>query len=97
MTSDAAKRIRAAGYCSQGGAWSVSENTYTASGAPTARSAVDWWYSHLGPDGTLATNEHRKTMLSTGYRELGVGVAHGSAVKGYTAGATFVQHYGSCS
>lgn len=94
------------GYCPPMGGmqplWRVAENTYTGGGQQTPRSAVDWWYSHPGPDGTVATNVHRANMLSLEFRELGVGQTDGSAVmrdkngKVIRGGGTFVQHFGRC-
>ena len=59
--------------------FAISENTYTAGPNPTPRQAVNWWMTHLGPDGTLATNGHRKNILDPKRTELGVGVVLGSA------------------
>lgn len=111
-TNDIGVRIRAAGYCPNPRSWANSENTFSAARGtpqtdvaraiypPTPRGAVEWWYTHLGPDGTVATNDHRRTMLNPLYRELGVGVARGSAFPadtGAVAAGTFVQNYGSCT
>lgn len=92
------QRIYAAGYC--GGTKKVygfSENTYTASPNPTPRQAVTWWMTHLGPDGTVASNGHRKNILDRNRTELGVGVVLGSAdVSRPAQGGTFVQDFGDC-
>lgn len=101
--SDATMRIRGAGYCASGGSWTVAENTFGATNSstrvdpaagiypPTARGAVEWWYH--------STKGHRETMLNPQLRELGVGVAGGSAFPQDTGGmpsGTVVQQYGSC-
>ncbi|HYF28015.1 MAG TPA: CAP domain-containing protein [Baekduia sp.] len=98
---DIGVRIAAGGYC-PGAPSAGRENTFgwTSSSprvdpaakvfAPTARGAVEWWYQ--SPD-------HRRTMLDPSLRELGVGVARGSAFPQETGGVpsgTFVQHYGRC-
>jgi len=91
-------RINATGWC--GGlrkSFGISENTYTQGPNPTPRNAVNWWMTHLGYDGTLATNGHRKNILDPKRTELGVGVVLGSAdVNRYAQSGTFVQDFGDC-
>ena len=90
-------RIAAAGYCPTAKAWRIAENTYTAGGGPTPYSAVQWWMTHLGPDGTLATNGHRKNILDPNLSEIGVAVVPGSAHPArYPDSGTFVQDFGNC-
>ena len=95
--STPSSRIAAAGYCPSRKSISIAENTYTASGGPTPYSAVQWWMNHLGPDGTLATNGHRKNILDPGLSELGVAVVPGSANPArYPDSGTFVQDFANC-
>ncbi len=93
--STAESRISAAGYC-RTPKWNwLAENAYT--GGPTPQDAVTWWMTHKGDDGTLASNEHRKTILNRNLTDLGVGVVRGSADPNNRANAgTFVQDFGGC-
>lgn len=91
------QRITAAGYCSPAKYRMDAENTYTWGGGPTPRQAVTWWMTHLGDDGTLASNGHRKNILDPSKTELGVGVVLGSAHPArYAQSGTFVQDFGEC-
>lgn len=90
-------RINATGYCPARKAFNIAENTYTAGGGPTPYSAVQWWMNHVGPDGTLATNGHRKNILDPNLSELGAAVVPGSAHPArYPDSGTFVQDFGNC-
>ena len=51
------------------------------------------WMTHPGPDGTLATNEHRKAILDPQFKDLGVGAAAGNPQDGQ--GATVTENFGS--
>jgi uncharacterized protein YkwD len=54
------------------------------------------WMTHLGPDGTLATNEHRKAILNPNFKDIGVGVVLGNPQGGPSGGgATATQDFGS--
>jgi hypothetical protein len=55
--------------------------------------------THLGDDGTLATNEHRKAILSTTFKETGLGVVADTPVKGVTdkPAGTFIETFASCT
>ena len=88
-------RVRAEGYCPSG-SWSIGENVYWAWGSPisfaatTPRDAVAWWMA--------STHGHREAILSTTYKELGVGVARGAPEPGDRPNAAvFVQDFGSCT
>lgn len=95
--STSAGRIAAARYCLGPKTLTTAENTYTAGPNPTPRQAVNWWMTHLGPDGTINTNGHRKNILNPALSDLGVGVVNGSAdVNRYAQSGTFVQDFGHC-
>jgi uncharacterized protein YkwD len=86
-------RVRGEGYCSSG-SWSIGENVYWAWGDPisfaktTPRDAVTWWMNSPG---------HRANILSTTFKELGVGVAKGAPEPGDRPNAAvFVQDFGAC-
>jgi uncharacterized protein YkwD len=51
------------------------------------------WMTHLGPDGTLATNGHRKAILDPQLKDLGVGAAAGNPQG--AQGATVTEDFGS--
>ncbi len=96
MTPSAAiaQRIANAGYCPDGTA-DTNENTFSAWGngqfPATLRGAVNWW---------LQDPPHRATLLSTAYRNVGVGAISGSAFPVDTGGAqaiTVVADFGSCN
>jgi uncharacterized protein YkwD len=86
-------RMSAAGY-----AWRwCGENIHSWPGTVTANTLMyhpqQGWMTHLGPDGTLATNGHRNNILKPEFKEIGVGVAVGYWQGG--AGATATQDFGS--
>jgi uncharacterized protein YkwD len=61
-------RIRDAGYCMEGSAW-TSENTFNGYGAgATAYSAVDWWMN-------VSIYGHREAILDPDKQHIGTGVA----------------------
>jgi uncharacterized protein YkwD len=94
--STPSSRIAAAGYCQAPKRFAIAENTFTHT-APTPRTAVNWWMTHLGDDGTINTNEHRKNILNPNLTELGVAVVRGSADPLHPGpGGTFVQDFGDC-
>lgn len=87
-------RITAAGYCPNPVSWSYAETTYTGwgTGAGTPRAAVRWWVH-------VSTYGHRQIVLSPTLRDLGVGVAAGSADPagaGSPGGGTYVVDFGRC-
>jgi uncharacterized protein YkwD len=89
-------RMSAAGY-----AWSwCGENIHSWPAAATANTLMyhpqQGWMTHLGPDGTLATNDHRNNILRPQFKEIGVGVAVGYYQEGPgSAGATATQDFGT--
>ena len=87
-------RVRGEGYCPSGSS-SIGENVYTAWGQPvsfaatTPRDAVTWWMNSTG---------HRANILSTTFRDIGVGVAKGSPEPANNPNAAvFVQNFGVCT
>ncbi|MFC5825117.1 CAP domain-containing protein [Nonomuraea insulae] len=87
-------RITAAGYCPNPVSWAYSETTYTGWGAGygTARAAVNWWVN-------ISTYGHRQIVLSSTLKDLGIGVAVGSADPagaGAAGGGTYVVDFGRC-
>jgi uncharacterized protein YkwD len=85
-------RIKGAGYCPSG-TYSVGENAWPGfgPGQPTPRNAVTaWMNSHEG---------HREAILSTTYKETGLGVVADTPVKGVTdkPAGTFIETFGSCT
>ena len=87
-------RVRAEGYCPSGSS-TVGENAYTGWGQPvsfaatTPRDAVTWWMNSTG---------HRANILSTTFRDIGVGVAKGSPEPANNPNAAvFVQDFASCT
>ncbi|MFL5839534.1 MAG: CAP domain-containing protein [Thermoleophilaceae bacterium] len=86
---DLAARVAAAGYVHAGSGWPVGENIGWGSGdLATPESMVARW---------LASPGHRRNLLNPGYSELGIGVVHGSPMRGDDAGSIFVADFGSAS
>ena len=84
------QRIRGAGYCAGGSAYSDGEITYGGSGTgQTPKAAVAWW---------MNDPPHRDAILSPQFTQYGVSVVRGSAFPGGgTDAATFVVDLGSCT
>ena len=79
-------RIRRAGYLAGAGSWSLGEVIATGSGwSATPRGVVHAWMHSAG---------HRTQILSSGFRDMGVGVAHGVPGAG-ARGATYTIDFGS--
>ena len=77
-------RIRAGGYLEGARSWSVGENIAYGSGArSTPRSIGRAWMNSTG---------HRKNILSTTFRSIGIGIASGTPVG--LAGATYTTDFG---
>ena len=83
-------RIRGAGYCAGGSAYSDGEITYGGSGTlQTPKAAVAWW---------MNDPPHRDAILSPQFTQYGVSVVRGSAFPGGgTDAATYVVDLGSCT
>jgi uncharacterized protein YkwD len=80
-------RIRSAGYLSGVGTWTVGENIAWGSyNLATPRSIVRGWM-HSPP--------HRHSMLSTGFRDIGIGVTNGAPVQGVDRAAIYATDFGS--
>jgi uncharacterized protein YkwD len=77
-------RIRATGYLEGAQSWSVGENIAYGSGRrSTPRSIGRAWMNSPG---------HRANILSTSFREIGIGIAAGTPVGG--GGATYTTDFG---
>ncbi|MFC6080126.1 CAP domain-containing protein [Sphaerisporangium aureirubrum] len=86
-------RITGAGYCPNPVSWAYAETTYTGwGGSGTPRAAVHWWVH-------VSTYGHRQIVLSSTLKDLGIGVAAGTANPagaGGTGGGTYVVDFGRC-
>lgn len=81
-------RVRKAGYGKPGDGWRVGENLgWGTGGRATPAALVDMW---------LDSAPHRKIMLATAFREVGVGVAPGAPKRTTSglAGATYTLNLG---
>jgi uncharacterized protein YkwD len=77
-------RAKAAGY---GRFRSLGENLAWGTGVlATPRSIVRSWMGSAG---------HRRNILDPGFRDVGVGIALGAPVRGYSGGATYTADFGS--
>jgi uncharacterized protein YkwD len=80
-------RIRAAHYLSGAGAWTVGENiAWGAGGLATPREIVKAWMGSPG---------HRHNILSSGFRDIGLGVSRGLPVRSNYDGATYATDFGA--
>jgi uncharacterized protein YkwD len=80
-------RIRRAGYLRGARGWAAGENIAWGTGAlATPRAIGRAWMQSPG---------HRANILSTSYREVGVGVAAGAPVRGLLSGATYATSFGA--
>jgi uncharacterized protein YkwD len=67
-------RVRASGYLAGAASWTVGEDLHWGTGAQgTPKATVNRW---------MASPSHRATMLSRGFRNIGVGVTMGSPLGG---------------
>jgi uncharacterized protein YkwD len=72
-------RLRASGYLAGASSWIVGENLHWGSGGQgTPKATVNRW---------MASPSHRATMLSGGFRNIGVGVAMGVPLAGSSVNA----------
>ena len=80
-------RIRRAGYMRGARRWAVAENiAWGSGGQATPRAIGRAWMKSPG---------HRANLLSSSYREIGVGVAPGAPMSGVGSGATYATDFGS--
>lgn len=81
-------RIRRAGYLAGARSWSVGENLAWGSGGRSAPATItQMWMNSPG---------HRANILSSSFREIGIGVAYGAPVAGGGApAATYATEFGS--
>jgi uncharacterized protein YkwD len=90
-TSTFTDRVRTTGYIPTTGAWSLGEAfaspLQAAPPAPafSARGLVTYWLKYVGP---------RSSLLSSQYKDVGIGVAPGSALGPSTAGDTYDADFG---
>jgi uncharacterized protein YkwD len=80
-------RIRAAKYLSGAHSWTVGENIAWGS----------WDYATPASihEGWMNSPPHKKNILSSRFREVGIGVAEGAPVGGQRFGATYATDFGS--
>ena len=80
-------RIRAAGYLSGAGSWFVGENIAWGSGSyATPAGIVRLW---------MNSPPHRHNILSSGFRQIGIGIARGTPRAGLSDGATYTTDFGT--
>jgi uncharacterized protein YkwD len=80
-------RIRSAGYLSGVGTWAVGENIAWGSyNLSTPRSIVRAWM-HSPP--------HRESMLSSRFRDIGIGITNGAPVAGVDRAAIYATDFGT--
>jgi uncharacterized protein YkwD len=82
------RRLRSSGYIRRGFAWRVGENLAWGTGSlGTPRSIVDGW---------MESPEHRANLLFPGFKDLGVGVVHGTPPSSYSGrGITVTTDFGA--
>ena len=80
-------RIRSANYLRGARGWRLGENIAWGSGTlGTPAEIVDAWMHSPG---------HRANILQRGFREIGVGVTHGTPNRSYDDGGTYVTDFGT--
>ncbi len=85
------ERIRATGYIPRNGAWALGEAFASPlrrdppTSAFSARQLLSYWLRFSGP---------RYSLLNRRFRDMGIGVAPGSALGRSTAGATYAADFG---
>lgn len=81
-----ARRVARVGYISKRRRWTVGENLGFGQGRySTPRQLVAAW---------MRSSSHRRTMLPPRFRELGVGVVHGSPLRSRRRGTTYAVNFG---
>jgi uncharacterized protein YkwD len=79
-------RIAGSGYLRGANGWAYGENLAWGAGSrATPRSIVAAW---------MASPPHRANILSTRWRNIGVGIAPGAPVSGVAHAASYVTHFG---
>ena len=80
-------RIRGTGYLHRAQRWTVAENiAWGSGGRSTPRAIAKAWMQSVG---------HRANILSSAYREIGVGVVAGAPAHGVSGGATYATDFGA--
>ena len=80
-------RIRAVNYLSGAGSWRVGENIAWGTGSyGTPAGIVRMWMNSPG---------HRHNILSSSFRDIGVGIARGAPRGGVSGGGTYVTDFGA--
>jgi uncharacterized protein YkwD len=87
LHGDFVGRIRSAGYLSGVGTWAVGENIAWGSyDLATPRAIVRGWM-HSPP--------HRRSMLSSRFRDIGIGITRGAPVRGVDRAAIYATDFGT--
>ena len=87
LHGDFVGRIRSAGYLSGVGTWAVGENIAWGSyNLATPRAIVRGWM-HSPP--------HRHSMLSSRFRDIGIGITNGAPVRGVDRAAIYATDFGT--
>ena len=85
--SDVLDRVRASGYLSSAGGWTVGENiAWGTSSLSTPRSIVAEWMDSPG---------HRANILNRRFRDIGIGISIGIPEAGGEHGATYTTNFGT--
>jgi uncharacterized protein YkwD len=80
-------RIRSTGYLSGARRWTVGENlAWGSGGRSTPLTITETWMKSPG---------HRANILSSTFREVGIGVAHGAPVSSSAPAATYATDFGA--
>jgi uncharacterized protein YkwD len=83
---DFASRIKQSGYLSGARSWAIGENIAWGGGSySTPRSIVSMWMHSPG---------HRANILSSKFREIGIGIARGAPQAGQSDAATYTTDFG---
>jgi uncharacterized protein YkwD len=84
---DFLRRIKAVNYLNGARSWTVGENIAWGTGKySTPAGIVKMWMNSSG---------HRHNILSSSFREIGVGIARGAPVAGTSGGGTYVTDFGT--
>jgi uncharacterized protein YkwD len=83
---DFAARIKQSGYLSGARSWAIGENIAWGGGSySTPRSIVSMWMHSPG---------HRANILSSKFKEIGIGIARGAPQAGQSDAATYTTDFG---
>jgi uncharacterized protein YkwD len=83
---DFTARIKQSGYLSGASSWGIGENIAWGSGSySTPRSIVNMWMHSPG---------HRANILSSKFKEIGIGIARGAPQQGQSDAGTYTTDFG---